>query len=33
MLPPLNVTAEVVDIACSILIGAIEEGGATRSAG
>jgi len=33
MLPPLNVTAEVVDIACSILIDAIEEAGAIQSAG
>jgi diaminobutyrate-2-oxoglutarate transaminase len=32
MLPPLNVTAEVVDVACSILIAAIEEACAIRSA-
>jgi diaminobutyrate-2-oxoglutarate transaminase len=33
MLPPLNVTAEVIDAACSILIAAIEEAAATRPTG
>ncbi len=33
MLPPLNVTAEVVDTACSILIDAINEAAATQPAG
>jgi diaminobutyrate-2-oxoglutarate transaminase len=32
MLPPLNVTADVVDTACSILISTIEQASATRSA-